>query len=93
MKILKDIEDVDLLEDEVINQEEYNKRYIPKISMHEEYLDTMSYFNNQKATYTSGVALAIPNTREIWYEAVAIRPDLVERYLEALTQRALMNTL
>ena len=88
----KDIEDVDLLEDEVINQEEYNKRYIPKISMHEEYLDTMSYFNNQKATYTSGVALAIPNTREIWYEAVAIRPDLVERYLEALTQRALMNT-
>lgn len=87
----KDVDNPDLLEEEVINTEQYNKRYVPDISMHSDYIDTMSYFNNRRATYTGGLALLIPNTREVWFEAVAARPDLVERYLEALTQRALMN--
>ncbi|MFA5341775.1 MAG: uroporphyrinogen decarboxylase family protein [Clostridia bacterium] len=87
----REVEDPDHLEEEVTAQEEYNKRYSPKLTMHKDYLDTMDYFNKKRATYTSGVALAIPNTRPVWYEAVAVRPDLVERYLEALTQRAIMN--
>lgn len=87
----KQIDDVDDLEEEVIIQEEYNKRYIPKESMHKEYLDAMEYFNYKKASYTGGIGLAIPNTRPIWYEAVILRPDLVERYLDALMERALMN--
>lgn len=87
----KEVEDVDDLEHEVILQEEYNKRYVPSRSQHKEYLDATEYFKGRKATYTGGVALAIPNTRMIWYEAVVLRPDLMERYLEATMQRALMN--
>ncbi|HOR89001.1 MAG TPA: hypothetical protein PK761_00850, partial [Clostridia bacterium] len=41
----KDVDNPDLLEEEVINMEQYNKKYVPDISMHSDYIDTMSYFN------------------------------------------------
>jgi hypothetical protein len=85
------IDDVDMLEAEVINQEKYTERYVPSPSAHSDYIDAMKYFAYEKASYTGGIALAIPNTSAIWYECVAARPDLVDRYLEALMKRALKN--
>jgi hypothetical protein len=45
----------------------------------------------EKATYTGGLSLAVPNTEPIWLEATVLRPDLVDRYLDVQMNRALKN--
>lgn len=71
--------------------EEAAENYIPSPSAYDEYLDAMKYFNYQKASYAGGLSVAVPNTSALWYEACALRPDLVDRYLECQLIRALKN--
>jgi len=85
------IDNVDELEKTVESFEKSAAGYNPVPSAYSDYLDAMSYFKYQKAVYTGGLSLAIPNVSSLWYEAVALRPDLVDRYLEAQLIRALKN--
>ena len=81
----------DQLENLVIASENSAEKYVPSFEAYKDYLDAMAYFHYEKATYTGGLSLAIPNTEPLWLEATILRPDLVDRFLEAQLQRALKN--
>ncbi len=88
---LPQMNDPDQLEKTVAYHEKSAENYTPSPESYKDYLDTMNYYHYEKATYTGGLSLAIPNTEPLWLEATILRPDLVDRYLEAQLTRALKN--
>ena len=84
------LEDPDDLEAQVERMEENAANYVPNLDF-TDYHRAMAHFNYQRASYVGGLSLAIPNVSQLWYEAVVLRPDLVERYLEAQLTVALKN--
>lgn len=84
-------EEPDDLESVVEAMEESTEKYTPSPDAYNDYLDAMKYFKYQKASYAGGLSVAVPNTSALWYEACALRPDLVDRYLECHLKRALKN--
>ncbi|HIE28339.1 TPA: hypothetical protein EYP66_13750 [Candidatus Poribacteria bacterium] len=48
----------------------------------------METYGREYAVRIAGGSLAIPNNSQAWLEAVALRPDLVARYLDVQAERA-----
>jgi uroporphyrinogen decarboxylase len=84
------LDDPDDLEPQVEAMEKKAANYVPQLDF-SDYHAAMAHFDYQRAAYVGGLSLAIPNTSQLWYEAVVLRPDLVERYLEAQLTVALKN--
>lgn len=79
---------VDDLEAVVAAQERALENYHPTESSFRTERDALAYFGPDYAIPTGGYGLCIPNREMLWLEAVALRPDLVERLLECQCQIA-----
>ena len=70
------------LEAQVIEAEASLDTYWPTDEDFREALDAAEYFGPDYPIPSRGYSLAVPNREILWLEAVAARPDLVERLLE-----------
>jgi len=52
--------------------------------------DALDYFGHERAVQGSGVGVCVPRERA-WLEAIALRPDLVRRYLDCQAERNIKN--
>ena len=75
------ITDPDDLEPVVEKLEQQARDFVAP-DIYEDYRWAMQQFNWQRSMEIGGLAVMIPNTQPVWYEAVVARPDLVDRYLE-----------
>lgn len=82
-------ETVDGLEREVAAMEEGLENYGPGQDDFALQMETLEHFGGQCAVFAGGYGLSVPNRDALWLEAVALRPDLVERYLEVQCVKAL----
>jgi hypothetical protein len=77
----------DDLEPEVAEAEEAARRFSPSP---EDYVDQLYAMEKapDRITYAGVSSITVPYGRAEWLEALALRPDLVERYLDAAVERA-----
>ncbi|MCE5216208.1 hypothetical protein LLH03_04160 [bacterium] len=79
------------LERTVNNLEASVESYQPGPAMYETLTRTIDEFGDQGVPYGGGgVGLVVPRDR-VWLEAVALRPDLVRRYLDAQAEKSARN--
>ena len=78
------------LEREVEVEEEGLDRPPPRPESYKTYIDAMKVFPD-RAVRGSGLGINVDYRRPIWLEAIAARPDLVERHLEVQAQRAIKS--
>lgn len=79
---------VDDLERQVIQAEEGLENYHPTAESYQDLFEAQEYFGPDYAIPSSGYGLAVSNREALWIEAVAARPDLVERHLECQCVRS-----
>ncbi|HUT33063.1 MAG TPA: uroporphyrinogen decarboxylase family protein [Planctomycetota bacterium] len=65
--------------------------YSPADSLVRDWSRAMTVHGATRAVHASGVGVGIPNQDATWLMAVALRPDLVARYLDAVAERACRN--
>ena len=73
---------VDDLERVVAARERALGNYHPTPASFRSEMEAVDHFGPEYAIPAGGYSIAIPNRELLWLEAVAVRPDLVERYLE-----------
>ena len=79
---------IDDLEGVTLKAEEALETYRPTKQDFRAELDAIDYFGPDRPVPTSGYGLAVSNREALWLEAIAVRPDLVERMLETQCVRA-----
>jgi len=73
---------VEDLEAHVVEMEERLEAFHPGPDHFAKEMEALAAFDFERAVFTGGYWLCIPNRDELWLQAVALRPDLVERLLE-----------
>ena len=82
------IEDI---ERQVAEMENGLADYTPPESLVRDWRRAMAVHGATRAVHAFGVGVGIPNQDATWLMAVALRPDLVGRYLGAVAERASRN--
>ncbi len=82
------IEDI---ERQVAAMEKSLPDYRPTEAIAADYLRAMEFHGNTRAVHAGGIGEGIPNRDTAWLEAVALRPDLVGRYLDVAAERNCRN--
>lgn len=73
---------VDGLEQQVLAAEKALETYRPTAADFQDQMDALEHFGSDCAIPTRGYSISVPYRDQLWIEAVAARPDLVERWLE-----------
>ena len=81
---------VDELEAEVEAEEKSLDRPPPGPASFRQFAEAMATFPD-RAVRGSGLGINVDYRRPIWLEAIALRPDLVERHLDVQVERALRS--
>ena len=79
------------IEQNILAQERSLENYHPKPESFAGTRAIMETHGKEYAVRIGGGSLGIPNNSQAWLEAVALRPDLVARYLDAQAERAARN--
>ena len=82
------IEDI---ERQVADLERSLPEYRPTEAIASDYLRAMAEHGSTRAVNTGGVGLGLPYGDAAWLEAIALRPDLICRYLDATAERSCRN--
>jgi len=82
---------IEHIERQVVAMEESLPDYRPTEAIAAEYVRAMEEHGNSRAVQAGGIGVAIPNRDAAWLEAVALRPDLVRRYLEVIAEQSCRN--
>lgn len=61
----------------------------PVDETHRDIQEMAKAFEGDRAVAMMGAGLSIPNRTTEWFEMIALRPDLIERYIEAQTEYTL----
>ena len=78
------------LERQVERLEASVEQYQPSRDSHPELQAAIEYYGKRRAVPGTGVGVAVPRER-VWLEAMALRPDVVRRYLVACARRNAKN--
>ena len=73
---------VEDLEPIVAARERALENYHPTAAGFKSLMESYDHFAPEYAVPAGGYGLSVPNRELVWLEAIAVRPDLVERYLE-----------
>ncbi|NQT53846.1 hypothetical protein HQ576_17450 [bacterium] len=65
--------------------------YHPTESIAADTLRAMEVHGDTRGVHAGGIGVGIPNRDAAWLEAVALRPDLVRRYLDVVAERGCRN--
>ena len=79
------------IERQVAAMEKSLPDYRPTESIAADYQRAMEVHGEVRAVQAGGVGVGIPNRDAAWLEAVALRPDLVGRYLGVIAERGSRN--
>jgi hypothetical protein len=82
---------LDDIERHVTEMEEGLPEYQPPESLLADWRRAMVVHGATRAVHAFGVGVGIPNQDATWLMAVALRPDLVRRYLDVQAERACRN--
>lgn len=82
------IEDI---ERQVAAMEKSLPDYRPTEAIAADYLRALEVHGATRAVHAGGIGVGIPNRDAAWLEAVALRPDLVGRYLDVTAERNCRN--
>ena len=82
---------LDDLERQVAEMERRLPDYRPSEGLVAGTLRAMEEHGGRRAVQSGGVGVGIPYREQAWFEAVALRPDLVRRYLGVVAERACRN--
>jgi uroporphyrinogen-III decarboxylase len=82
---------MDDIERQVAEMEAGLSDYTPPDSLVSDWSRAMKVHGATRAVHAFGVAVGLPYQDSAWLMAVALRPDLVRRYLDAVAERACRN--
>ncbi len=82
------IEDI---ERQVAEMEKGLADYAPPESLVKDWRRAMATHGATRAVHAFGISVGLPYQDTAWLMAVALRPDLIRRYLDALAERACRN--
>ena len=82
----------DELETQIAAQEKAAENYTPREEGFADEFRACQIVGPDKVVRISGVGIGLPlREAEIWLEALLLRPDLIERYLDTFVERAIRN--